>query len=102
MLNSPSRFQDAIFNFVRAGDGDAVVRATAGSGKTTTLKHVATMLPEHLRVCFLAFNNNTREELEAKLPRRVKVRTFHQIGREALKAFATCLLYTSPSPRDRG
>ena len=80
----PNSHQHAIFDFVRAGDGDGVVRATAGSGKTTTLKHVTSLLPDHLRVCFLAFNKNICEELSRKLPSTVEIQTIHRLGKRAI------------------
>ena len=33
----PSAYQQAIFDFVKTGSGNAVVSAVAGSGKTSTL-----------------------------------------------------------------
>ena len=80
----PNSHQHAIFDFVRAGDGDGVVRATAGSGKTTTLKHVTSLLPDYLRVCFLAFNKNICEELSRKLPSTVEIQTIHRLGKRAI------------------
>lgn len=53
---SPSAYQQAIFDFVRSGSGDGVVRATAGSGKTTTLVEIARQLLNDLNACFLASN----------------------------------------------
>ena len=32
----PSKYQEEIFNFVRKGNGNAVINAKAGAGKTTT------------------------------------------------------------------
>lgn len=84
----PNSHQHAIFDFVRAGDGDGVVRATAGSGKTTTLKHVTSLLPDHFRVCFLAFNKNICADLAKKLPTTVEIQTIHRLGRRAIDNYA--------------
>ena len=66
---APSHYQQAIFDFVRSGTGDGVVRATAGSGKTTTLVEIARHLPDDLSAVFLAFNKHTADELKARLAR---------------------------------
>lgn len=79
--------QQAIFDFMRSGQGNAVVRATAGSGKTTTLVEVAKRLPEDLAVCFLAFSSDAANELKARLPARTKAQTVHAAGRKALKKY---------------
>ena len=76
--------QQAIFDFMRSGQGNAVVRATAGSGKTTTLVEVAKRLPEDLTVCFLAFSSDAANELKARLPAHTKAQTVHAAGRAAL------------------
>lgn len=80
----PSHYQQAIFDFVRSGQGDGVVRATAGSGKTTTLVEIAQQLPDDLSALFLAFNTHTADELKARLPYHVKASTIHSLGRRSL------------------
>lgn len=80
----PSHYQQAIFDFVRSGTGDGVVRATAGSGKTTTLVEIARQLPDDLEAVILAFNKHTAEELRQRLPRHVKSCTVHSLGRRSL------------------
>lgn len=82
----PSRQQNTIFDFIRAGEGDALIRATAGAGKTTTLKEVSKLIPKHLRVCFLAYNKAICEELERKLP-STNILTVHSLGRRALSRY---------------
>ena len=74
-----------MLEFVRAGVGHGVVRATAGSGKTTTLVQVAASLPDDLRVCFLAFAKDAATELRSRLPNRVEARTVHSLGRRVLQ-----------------
>ncbi|UFA51986.1 UvrD-helicase domain-containing protein [Deinococcus radiophilus] len=80
----PSHYQQAIFDFVRSGTGDGVVRATAGAGKTTTLVEIAKQLPSDLDAVFLAFNTHTANELRARLPRHVRACTVHSLGRRSL------------------
>src|SRR5690606_10592798 len=82
--HAPSSHQARVFAFVREGRGHAVVQATAGSGKTTTLVQVAGMLPRENRACFLAFNRSTVAELRQRLPAHVEATTVHALGRRIL------------------
>jgi len=79
-LESPSDHQDAIFRFIEGGIGHGVVKATAGSGKTTTLVEASYRLPNGTRSCFLAFNTHTAKELQRRLPDKVEARTVHSLG----------------------
>jgi DNA helicase-2/ATP-dependent DNA helicase PcrA len=81
----PSRYQQAIFDWVAHSTGNAVVKATAGSGKTTTLVEIARRLPDDIEVCFLSFTKSIAEELQRRLPRHVPARTLHALGFRALK-----------------
>jgi len=81
--------QQAVLDFVRRGSGHAVVEATAGSGKTTTLVMVARLLVDEIvadgqRAAFLAFNRSTAAELRARLPPQVEAVTLHSLGRQVL------------------
>lgn len=85
----PSTYQQAIYDFVEAGDGSAVVIAVAGSGKTTTLLHALTHLPVEETAQLFAFNASIAAELKARiqplgLP-NVSASTFHSAGYQALK-----------------
>ena len=80
-----SRYQQAIFDWVRHGSGHLVVKATAGSGKTTTLLEIAARLPRDLEIRFLAFNRNVVKELRERLPPYVDTRTLHSLGFKALR-----------------
>lgn len=95
----PSHYQQAIFDFVRSGMGDGVVRATAGSGKTTTLVEIAKQLPDDLEAVFLAFNKHTADELKARLPKHVKSCTVHSLGRRSLMARFPKLTERQPESR---
>ena len=73
----PSPFQQAIFNFVTAGAGNAIVEAVAGSGKTTTLVEALKLTSG--QALFLAFNKSIAEELKKRVPQHVQARTFHSL-----------------------
>lgn len=78
MLNfKPSPYQTAIFEFIEKGEGNAVVEAVAGSGKTTTI--VQALSRTSGRAVFLAFNRTIAEELKARVPAHVQARTFHSL-----------------------
>ena len=81
---SHSPYQRAVFEHVERSGANAVVMATAGSGKTTTLVEVARRLPSGSRACFLAFNRSTAAELRARLPSGVHATTIHALGLAAL------------------
>jgi DNA helicase-2/ATP-dependent DNA helicase PcrA len=85
---APSRYQQAIFDFIKTGTGNAVVEAVAGSGKTTTLIQAMRLIraeqPEK-RVLFCAFNRHIAEELATKAPAGASVSTIHSLGFGAVK-----------------
>ncbi|GEM86034.1 UvrD-helicase domain-containing protein [Meiothermus granaticius] len=83
VLNS---YQQNILEWVLHGSGNAVVKATAGSGKTTTLVEIAKVLPPDISTRFLAFNKHIAHELQQRLPKHVKAQTIHSLGLSALKS----------------
>jgi DNA helicase II / ATP-dependent DNA helicase PcrA len=83
---APSKYQAAIFDFIRTGKGHGVVEAVAGSGKTTTLVEALELAKG--RVIFTAFNAAIAAELAKRAPGHVTVSTLHSLGlRATRKAF---------------
>lgn len=80
----PSHYQEAIFQWVTNGRGDAVVQACAGSGKTTTLVQAAQLLHSS-RATFLAFNNHIVKELQERLGKSMSCKTIHSVGMGAVR-----------------
>ena len=78
--------QTAFFSRLTSSSSSIQLQAAAGSGKTTTVVAGADMLPAWQTVMFLAFNKNIKEELEARLPKRCSVATFHAAGFRAWQA----------------
>lgn len=74
--------QVTIFDFVAHGHGNAIVKAVAGSGKTTTI--VEALERVNGSSVFLAFNKSIAEELKA---RGVNARTFHSLTYSAVTRF---------------
>lgn len=75
----PSTYQAGVFDFIVMGDGDGIVNAVAGSGKTTTLTEGARLLDEP--ALFLAFNKHITETLQSRLRGTSMVaKTIHSVG----------------------
>ena len=81
----PSSFQKSIYSFIDKGSGNAVISATAGSGKTTTIVNALELIPKSSSVIFLAFNKSIVTELRKKVPSHVDVSTLHSVGFAALR-----------------
>jgi DNA helicase-2/ATP-dependent DNA helicase PcrA len=72
--------QEAIFSFFKTGQGNLVVRARAGTGKTTTILEGITYAPEQ-KIVLCAFNKRIAKELQDKLKNpRAEAKTLHGIG----------------------
>lgn len=93
----PSPYQQSIFDWVATGRGSAVVKAVAGSGKTTTIINALEQIPAHQSVRMLAFNKPIADEMNSKInematrlkdPKRfanVRASTFHALGNYSLR-----------------
>jgi DNA helicase-2/ATP-dependent DNA helicase PcrA len=77
--------QIAIYDWVKFDEGNLVIRARAGAGKTTTLVNLSKLLPNGKSVTFIAFNKHIQMELKTKLPSSVFVYTSHGLGYFAIK-----------------
>lgn len=75
MTFQPSKYQQAIFDFVEHSPHSAIISAVAGSGKTTTIVEAVKRLPGQDYI-FLAFNKAIAEELKS---RGVRASTFHAL-----------------------
>lgn len=76
---TPSNYQIGLFRFVLFGQGDGLVSAVAGSGKTTSLTLAAKLTKGD--GLFLAFNKHIAEELGERLKgTRMVARTIHGVG----------------------
>lgn len=82
MSYTPSKYQKAIFNYLEAGVGNAVIDAVAGSGKSTTLIECLKKIDPSKTVLFLAFNKAIVEELKIKIGKmpNVEIKTLHSLG----------------------
>ena len=53
-----SKYQEAIFNFIEHGDGNVVVEASAGAGKTLRLIHCISLIDNDKSILLTAFNKD--------------------------------------------
>lgn len=84
----PSKYQVAVFDFITKGEGNAVVEAVAGSGKTTTIVKALDLTPTDSSVAFLAFNKHIADELRRRAPKHVQVSTLHALGFKEINSTA--------------
>ena len=83
----PSEYQQKIFDFVKHGTGNAVVKAYAGCSKTTTMVSAMQLIPNRQKCLFIAFNTHIVEELKEKLVGRdnCTVMTIHGLGSSIIR-----------------
>lgn len=84
-----SPYQEAVFRAFTAGQGNVVVEAVAGSGKTTTLVEALRrwqQVPANRgkRALFCAFNKSIAEELSRRVPAGVDAKTLHSLCMSAI------------------
>lgn len=84
---TPSKYQQAIFDYIAHGNGHLVVEAAAGSGKTSTLVKSLDFIPTNKSVLLAAFNRDIVHELEKRTKGHdnVFVKTLHGLGLMILK-----------------
>jgi superfamily I DNA/RNA helicase len=81
----PSSEQTAIFDWFETGDGNLIVVARAGTGKTSTIIRALNYAPE-ARILVCAFNKRIADELVSKITDpRAEAKTFHSIGYAAVR-----------------
>ena len=84
---TPSKYQEAIFDFVRYGHGNAVVEAAAGSGKSWTLTKCVELIDNDKSILITAFNRDIVNELKKKTKGNdnVAAMTMHSLGLQMLQ-----------------
>ena len=83
---TPSKYQLAIFEFIKSGEGHGVIKAVAGSGKTTSLVEGLRFTDPDSKVAFVAFNRHIAKELAKRAPEHVHVSTLHSLGYSNIRA----------------
>lgn len=79
--------QEAIWTELLTGERNVMVRAVAGSGKTTTMVQYCLRESRRLELGFIAFNRHIATELQQRLAGKegVVAMTYHQLGLKALR-----------------
>ena len=82
MAFKPSKYQRAVYQFIKSCKGNAVVEAVAGSGKSTTIVNAIDIIPQNKRILFLAFNRSIVAELQKKIGKKdnCDIKTLHGLG----------------------
>lgn len=83
----PNHYQEDIIDWVINGEGNAVVNAKAGTGKTSTLELIAETYPS--KMLFLAFNNHIAAELNNKPELQEYLKKKDEGGKATLKVMTT-------------
>lgn len=79
----PDKYQQAVIDDAATGIGNVIVRARAGSGKTSTIINAVERVPRGLSVLICAFNAKLKPELQRKIEARglcADVSTLHSYG----------------------
>ena len=84
-----SEYQKRILDFIKNENGNLLVDAKAGSGKTSTLVLIADEIIKQNKKClFLAFNKSIVEELKTKIiSDSCQIKTLHSLGLSFLRSF---------------
>lgn len=79
---TPSPYQEKIFENIVHGTSNMVINAVAGSGKSTTIVNALKLIPEDMKVLFIAFNKDIVESLKQKVGEKnnVHITTYHSLG----------------------
>lgn len=83
MKHNPTPEQAAIIEAARTRKESLLIRAYAGTGKTTTLEMIAYALPSEIPGLALAFNVKIKKELEKRFPPHFTVMTMNGLGHRA-------------------
>lgn len=83
-----SPYQKRIFDFIEHGQGNLVVEASAGAGKTSTLVKCLDFIPKDKKVLLVAFNKDIVNVLSKKTKDydNVEVRTLHSLGLKMIRS----------------
>lgn len=81
-----SQYQIDVFNTIQNTEKNIVIKAVAGSGKTTTIVGCLDYIPNDKDTIFFAFNNHTVEDLRKKVNNKyARITTFHSFGWQAVR-----------------
>jgi hypothetical protein len=82
----PSKYQQAIYDEIATGNGNLLIEAKAGSGKTHTIVEATKLLAPSASALFVAFNKHIAEELQRRVPKNVTACTLNSFGFRVLRS----------------
>ena len=84
---TPSVYQEEIFKNVKYGIGNTIIKACAGSGKTSVIVNLIKLLDNNKKCLFIAFNKEIVNELKRRIGSlsNVDILTYHSLGFLILK-----------------
>lgn len=84
---TPSEYQEKIFDFIVNGEGNAVISAYAGAGKSLTILNAMKLIPSKEKAIFIAFNKSIADELNEKLKSQANASacTSHSLGYKMIR-----------------
>lgn len=79
---TPSVYQEKFFDWIEHGEGNALIEAKAGSGKTSTCVASMKLIPKEEKCLFIAFNKAIADELNERIKSKPNcvARTTHSLG----------------------
>jgi len=80
---TPSKYQQAIYDEIRTGDGCLIIKAVAGAGKTTTIVEAYKLIPP-TQCIFVAFNKDIVTALKGRVANAC---TMNSLGYGVLRRF---------------
>lgn len=80
----PSHYQEAFRDFIQSGEGNCVLIAGPGTGKSTTALWALSFIPQELKSAYVAFNKDIVKEFAARAP-RARVSTINSLGNGNIK-----------------
>lgn len=82
---APDKYQTEILRAFTQTEKQLFVRATAGSGKTTTLLYLMEYVTPGTQAVSMAFSKNIQLELASKIPKHIESMTIHSYGNGILR-----------------
>lgn len=77
----PSKYQQAIYDYIKKGNNNIIIDAVAGSGKSSTIVSALDIISSNKKKIFLAFNKSIVEELKTKISTpNTTIQTLHSVG----------------------
>lgn len=83
----PSPLQKAVYEHIKTSKNHLAIKATAGSGKTTTIITSLSLIPKFKRTIFLSFSNAIVDSLKERVPSGVRASTLHSLGMDFITKY---------------